>query len=335
AVGKFYDELPDSARDYINSNGDMTQLRPFEGLKAIVTDIAGEIDEYIAQPFKIIGVSVAILVLCALANAVCDSSAAALAVRICGSAAVAVAVTGTVLALAQEAAGTIVRARTFSAAFVPVFAGLLVSSGHIGTGAFYGSAVLAAQSAFAGALTSYLEPLTGVILGLSVVSGIKDNGLDAIVGGIKRLTLWVLTGATTIFCGIVKLQTTVTASADSLALRASRFVIGGAVPVIGRTVSEALATVGGGLSVIRGSVGTAGILAIAAIFLPAILKCILCSWALSLTAVAAETLDMKDSARSIRGIKAGVDILAAIVTFNVLCFVIATAVMINIGVGTL
>lgn len=330
AIDEFYDEMPESARDYISSS-DAASISPAAGLAALLERLAADMKNYVKEPLRILGLAAGAAALCALASAACAGAKGAEVVNIAGAAYCAVCVAASLSSLAEEAARAAERAASLSAAFVPVFAGLLVSSGRAGTGAFYSAAVTAAQSVFAGLLTTVIKPLVGVLLGLSAVSGIRESGITGLVNGARKLALWLIGGASTLFCGVVKLQTSVTASADSLALRASRFAVSGAFPVIGRSVSEALATVSGGLSVIRGTVGTAGIIALAGIFAPVALRCALCSASLSLAAAFCDSLGLPPSARAIRGMKAGVDILCAVVVFDAMCIIISTAALIGAG----
>ena len=334
AISGFYNELPDSARDYLDDN-DAAEARPAEGFAAILNEILKDFDEYLKQPLKLLGLATGAAALCAVVNAACAGARSAGAVQLCGAAFSALAVAGSLTSLVSQAADAASRSAALTAAFVPVYAGLIISSGSAGSGAFYASAVMGAQSVFANVLTVVVEPLVGMLLGLSAVSGIRDSGIGGLIDGVKKTALWLLGGASTLFCGVVRLQTGVTASADTLALRASRFALSGAVPVIGRSVSEAIATVGRGLGVIRGSVGTVGILAITAIFVPVALRCILCSCALSLAAIFCDAADISSSSRTLRGMKAGVDILCAVVVFNALCIIISTSTLITAGASAL
>lgn len=334
AISGFYDELPDSARDYLDNN-DAAQARPAKGFAKILEDIVKDLDAYLKQPLKLLGLAAGAAALCAVANAACAGTRSAGVVQLCGAAFSALAVAGSLTSLVSQAAEAAGRSAAFTAAFVPVYAGLIISAGSAGAGAFYASAVMGAQSVFANIITAVVEPLVGMLLGLSAVSGLRDSGIGGLIDGVKKTSLWLLGGASTLFCGVVKLQTCVAASADTLALRASRFALSGAVPVIGRSVSEAIATVGGGLGVIRGSVGTVGILAIAAIFVPVALRCILCSCALSLAAIFCDAADIPSSSRTLRGMKAGLDILCAVVVFNALCIIISTSTLISAGASIL
>lgn len=334
AISGFYDELPESARNYLDDN-DAVAARPAGGLAAIIGEAINNLDEYLNQPLRLLGLAVGAAALCAVANAACAGTRGAGVVKLCGAAFSALAAAGTLSALVSEAADAAQRCAAFTAAFVPVYAGLIISAGSAGSGAFYSAAVMGVQSVFANVLTSVVEPLVGMLLGLSAVSGIRESGISGLIDAVKKASLWLLGGASTLFCGVVKLQTAVSASADSLALRASRFALSGAMPVIGRSVSEALATVGGGLSVIRGTVGTAGILAIFAIFLPTVLRCVLCSCSLSLAAIFCDATDMPSSSKTLRGMKAGVDILCAVVVFNALCVIISTSTLISTGASAL
>ena len=80
----------------------------------------------------------------------------------------------------------------------------------------------------------------------------------------------------------LSLKTAVASRADALGLRSVRFAINSVVPIIGSSISEGLLSIQSYSSLIKTSVGIVGIIAISAIFLPAIINITL--WRLSISA---------------------------------------------------
>ena len=71
---------------------------------------------------------------------------------------------------------------------------------------------------------------------------------------------------------VSSIKTAVASRADAIGLRSVRFAINSVVPVIGGAISEGLLSIQAYSSLIKSSVGVAGIAAVALVFLPAIIE---------------------------------------------------------------
>lgn len=89
---------------------------------------------------------------------------------------------------------------------------------------------------------------------------------------------------TTLFVGMLSLQTVIGSGGDTLLLKASKFLAGSMIPVIGGTISDALGAAKGCVQLLKGAVGSFGILVAVLTFLPALLQ--VGMWYLSLKASA-------------------------------------------------
>ena len=76
----------------------------------------------------------------------------------------------------------------------------------------------------------------------------------------------------TIFIGLFSLQTSIAASTDNIGIKAAKFVSSSFIPIIGGALGDALASVVGGLNLIKSAVGGFGILVCLATFVPPILN---------------------------------------------------------------
>ena len=165
------------------------------------------------------------------------------------------------------------------------------------------------------------------------MSALSENNLFSLAEGIRKLVVRVLALLSTAFVSLLSLQTYVSGSTDALLLRAARFIASGSVPIIGHAVSEAAATLAGSLQVVKGTLGAAGILLIAAILLPRILISMLCSLSLGLCVVCCDVLALPELNRSLRTVRAAADIVTATLTFYALVLITCTAIMLRAGGG--
>ena len=84
---------------------------------------------------------------------------------------------------------------------------------------------------------------------------------------IRRAAGWALGLVLILFIGLMTLQTSVSAAADTVTAKSAKYLLGSLIPVVGSSVSDAVMAARGCIDLIRTSVGGFGILVIAAIFL--------------------------------------------------------------------
>ena len=120
-------------------------------------------------------------------------------------------------------------------------------------------------------------------MGISVCSSIRrDLNMGSIVSALRNLITKAISALSASFVSYLSLKTAVASRADALGLRSVRFAINSVVPIIGSSISEGLLSIQSYSSLIKTSVGIVGIIAISAIFLPAIINITL--WRLSISA---------------------------------------------------
>ena len=126
-------------------------------------------------------------------------------------------------------------------------------------------------------------PIVNSFMGISVCSSIRrDLNMGSIVSALRNLITKAISALSAIFVSYLSLKTAVASRADALGLRSVRFAINSVVPIIGSSISEGLLSIQSYSSLIKTSVGIVGIIAISAIFLPAIINITL--WRLSVSA---------------------------------------------------
>ncbi len=134
-----------------------------------------------------------------------------------------------------------------------------------------------------------LLPLVRILCGCAVARALGAGGGIGGLSDIIRSTFLWLTGALmTLLCAVLSCQTLLARSADSLGVRAVKFALSGAVPVIGGAVSEAVNTVSAGFSLAGSTVGVLGIGAVLWQLVPVLVRVFLLRFAFSASAFVAE-----------------------------------------------
>ncbi|MBQ6819077.1 MAG: hypothetical protein IJP35_05670 [Clostridia bacterium] len=220
---------------------------------------------------------------------------------------------------------------TFMLALIPVLAGLLLASGQTLTAGSVPSALYACSQAMIWLSRSVVLPFTGAYVALSVSRGIGGFSLNGMVNSVKRITVWVLGGATALFSGVLCLSGVINGSADSIAQRASRFAVGNMVPVIGGSLAEALSAFRGCFQLLGTSGGVLGIGGVAALLLPVVIELILWRFMLMLLYSVAEIFQLPSAVGVIRGIADGVGIMFSVTICTFLVYGVGLAVMMLAG----
>ena len=233
--------------------------------------------------------------------------------------------------LISTASGTISAIQgcsVFMLSFVPVYAGILISSGKPLTAAGFQPLLLGAAEVVGQAAAFVLTPLTGIYLSVSmataVAPGLKTEGLSE---GVRKTATWILTLIMTLFTGLLGIQTAIQGAADGVAMKTSRFLAGSFIPVIGGSVSEALGTVTSCLGLLKSTVGIYAVAALALLLLPILLE--LCIWRLTLFLLASlcDLLELPAVSSFLKALSGAAALLTAICLCVGLLFIISATVV--------
>lgn len=286
------------------------------------------------KPLSILGKTLAILVLAALVRAFAPTGELSIASQIDTVVTVTVffLLCSPLLSLLEELGSVVVECRNFLVAYVPAFSALITAAGQPASGAVFSGFFLSGAVACAQFICAVLLPLSRVFLALCVTSGISSQlDLSGVCDLTLRLVKKILTVCAGIFSAVMCLQKFTAGAADGLVQKAGRLVVGSAVPVIGRAVSDAMTTVYASMDVIKSTAGIAGICAMAALFLPVLFQCAVYYAVLWFAAAAARLTDNRHCAATFYGFASCVELYAAILIFFSVVILVSTGLMLSMG----
>lgn len=169
----------------------------------------------------------------------------------------------------------------FIYAFIPVFCGIVVASGGITTGFSTNTTLLILAQGLSFISSNVFMPIVNCYLALGVTSSLRyELNLDKLLSSLKKIITTCISFISGVFVSVLSVKTAVAGRADALGLRSVRFAINSVVPVIGSSISEGLLSIQAYSSLIKSSVGIVGIIAVALVYLPAIIEIVL--WRISL-----------------------------------------------------
>lgn len=220
----------------------------------------------------------------------------------------------------------------FMTAFIPVFAAIVAAGGKAATSASMSALLLGAANGMNYIANFVILPLMGGYLAVSISSSVSPllntTGLSETI---KKVVFWVLSFISTVFIGILGIQTAVNSSADSLSMKTAKFIIGSSVPVAGGVLSEALGTLTASLTLLKSSVGIYGVIICCLFFLPILLELLL--WRLTLlgTVFISNIFSLSKLSSLLKAVDTVLSVLIGIILISCAMFIISLTVVISSG----
>lgn len=328
-TGQIAEALPDDAREQLESGGITPDNSGALGLTfgGVLGGIWNAFCDKAAAPLKMLCALAAVVLFCALARSFTETGnlkgVFAVVGVLCGAGIVAAQMNS----LLNETLGVLSAAANFTLVFVPILAGIAAVLGYVTSATAVNSAVLAATQLFSQLAVNFLAPLCGAVLGMSVAGAVNPEfKLDKLGELVKKFVVWGLSLIMTVFVSVLSVQTLVSASADNAAIKTAKFAVSQGVPIVGGAISDAVNTLSGGLAMLKGSVGSYGLIAAAAIILPTLITLFAYQLALACAEALSEMFALKELSALFKSCRSIMTIIIA-VTFCFLLLNTAAALM--------
>lgn len=157
---------------------------------------------------------------------------------------------------------------SFSNILLPVVAGVTTATGAITGGAARQMAAVLFSNLLTNLFHQLLLPLLyGYLAALIAWSALGNPGLKRVCDLLKWMVVTLLSIIMLSYVSYLTLTGVVAGAADGASIKAAKFAISGAVPVVGRILSDAAETMLAGAGLLRGAVGIFGTVVIVAICL--------------------------------------------------------------------
>lgn len=328
--------LDDTIQTLIDSSGEELIIpdpeQPVPDLPAVWDRVQEMFRNTVGAPLRMLELLSGVILLSALAQSLRQGEGTGAVYEcVCTLCAVAM-LADPLIAAFSHAVSALSRTSDFMLGFAGVYGGILAVSGSLTGAAVWQGSMAAACGIGLEISTKILFPLLSLCLAMSITDAVNPAvSLSGILTAVQKLTVWLLGLLMAGFVGLLSVQTVVANAADKAGTKAAKFVISGAVPIVGGAVSDAYAAVLGSMGVLRSSVGVTGIVLVAAILAPVILELGLYRAAVLLAGAAAELFDVPMLTRLFRNAGAVLSAgFSAAVCFGIV-FVFGAAVMLSGG----
>lgn len=328
--------LPDSAKDFFSENriepSDPSWVNSLSG-ENVFRHIWGFLTSGAKTPLKTCAAVIGIILITAALTAMNEKDGIMPTAVYASVLAVASVIAVPVFSSVNTAVNAMKGSAAFMLSFIPVFASVVAASGKAVTAASMSTLLLGSAQAVSYISNFVVIPLMGGYLAVSISSSVSPLvSRSGIAEGIKKLAFWILSLITTLFLGVLSIQTAVNSAADTLSMRTAKFILGTSVPIAGTALSEAVSTVTASLSLLKSSVGIYGVVAAAAIFLPIAAELVLWRLMLMLTSSVSQIFSLVRISAVLKAVDAMLSLLIGTVLLTAAMFIISLAVVVGVRV---
>ena len=207
---------------------------------------------------------------------------------------------------------------------LPVMTAVSIAGGNLSASAVSANGMMLALN-FVQTLAAHgLFPMLQLCFGLTAASGIGGGlKLDGITKLVRDGMAWILALIAAVISAMMGFQNSIASRADSLSMRAVKFTASRVIPVVGGIASDAVTTVAGSLSLVRSTVGMAGVALILLLTLPVILHVLLTRLGVTLTQTAASVIGLDREKNLLGEMGSLLGFLAAVCVISALMFIYA------------
>ncbi len=246
-----------------------------EGIGTLLDTGSREIHGIVRRAVRSGVLLLVILLLVGLADTAQDSLGArgGAAVTLAGTLAVTAVAVADVNSLIGMGAGALEDMRSFANVLLPAVAAVTAATGAVTGAAARQMAAVLFSDVLMNLIDGLLVPvLYGYIAASVAWAAVGNEGLKRLAALLKWAVTTVLTAVMLAFVGYLTASGVIAGTADAASVKAAKFAISGAIPVVGGILSEAAETVLASAGVLRGTVGVFGMVTVLAVCLVPLLE---------------------------------------------------------------
>ncbi len=304
------------------------------GAENVFSVILNIISENIPKPLTMLVSTAAVIILCALISAMKEGDELSGTFNTVGVLACSGLICTSFASVAQSAKTAVDGFAAFLSVYIPAFAGIMAANGQTAAAAAYSGVITIAVQVLSQLFSLVIFPLTSCIMGISVAGAVNPElKINSIAELAKKVVNWGLVFIMTIFTGLLSVQSFVGAAADTVSMKAVKFTVSGAVPIVGGAVSDALSTVKGSIGMIKATTGSYGIIVSAVIMIPILISALLYRIAFTAASSVSDALGTSRLTSLLKSAESVVAVIIAVLVCFWLIAVVSTAIMLVIGMG--
>ena len=336
-IGELFSQLPEETQKSLeragntSPNADVLSSFNIGSIFSEITNIAlGEA----SSPLGAIPICIGIMVLCSLVEGFKQSLGSSMGTvgGTVGTLCICTCIVVPLCGVISDTCEIIRGACGFVTLYIPIMAGLMLSAGEPISGASYCTAMMTAAQVISAVSSNVFLPLLNIFLGVSVTSAISPRmKLSSLCDMLYKVCKWMMTFCMSVFVSVLTFQSIITTKSDGAAGRALRFAVSSFVPVVGSALGESLASVRGGLKLLKSGAGVFVIFGSAFLFLPILIRCLLWILSLNISASVGDILGTGGISTLLRSASKVVSTITAVLLCVMTVFILTTVLILIIG----
>ncbi len=327
-----YSLIPEEEREILNQYGlNEEMLSESLDTKGFFSLLKNFFKEGIKSPFSVFLKSLATVIVAAMLVSYCEEGKTSLAVESVCALSCALVLTVPLYEIIAASKEALKGATMFITSSLPVFASMKAAAGK-SVSVTGGAGVLLIACQVLSYLCSFvIAPFMNGYLSLAVCSSFGvQNKASGIINGIKKAAMWFLSLCASVFVFILSSKSVLGKTADTVALKTAKYVLGSFVPVVGSTLSESASSVAASLSAVSGGIGMYIIIGLIILILPLLIELLCWKLALILLSNTASLFSANAVKNLSEAVENVISLLLGFLILSVCLFIISVGVLISL-----
>lgn len=229
------------------------------------------------------------------------------------------------------ATGTIDKMVEFTNMLIPLLIMLIAGSGEVIAAATLDPVTVIAITISSSVIKNFIIPCTTFVVALNIVNSLSDEPkVQRLASLIKQISLWALGFIMTIFITLITIRSNTSATLDVVTMKTTKFVVDNFVPLVGKSLSDAITTVIGYSIVLKDALSIIGLVIMVCICLFPLLKIILISLIYKFVGAVMEPVVDKKITNCLTSVGSSLTVIFS----SILCIAIMFFIMITIITST-
>ena len=246
---------------------------------------------------------------------------------------IALALFPTVSAALSSVSRSLSELSEFFTALTPIAVGITALGGGATTAGVQASGMYTALTVIGGVGKSLFISLATFGLAVAMLSSLGNSSAVAVGKGIKGLFNWAVGIFSTTITAVFSLQTLIASAHDSAVMRTARYMASGLIPVVGSTVSGALATLAAGLSYAKSIVGGGSVAAVISMAVSPLVMLLLYRLALTVATGIAGLVGAEGAEKIFTSYRFALDMTVSVYVLSVVVYLFQIILFLRIGVA--
>lgn len=332
--------IPDDVSEIIeehNFSADNTDAISSITITDIINYLVDTVKDKLKAPAKLLTALLAVIILSSLINGIGESLKNKSLERVYEIIGVLICtgiITEPISDCISITAETIYSGSDFMIGYIPVYVGISASSGSITSAAAYNMIVLTVCETAVQIASDIIMPSMSICMALGIINAVNPIfNLTSLTDFIKKSVKFILGFVMTIFIGLLSIQSIVGVSADTIGVKAAKYLAANCIPVVGGAIADAYTTLKASLGLLRGGVGFFGIAVIFLTVVPPLTELIIMCAAFSLAELAGDIFGTKQIGVLIKNSLSVLSIMFSILAFFSVMLIISTTIVMMTGLN--